>query len=155
MAALDAMDFGRRRLWALTHHPKKFPISNGNIGSRYIGNAEWPYAIGKAGKCLTIWKAISPTGASASSAPISFLICPTLHRRVLTTLSVCRFELLVVGRQGSQGNAGCLSFRTKGSSDLDIIHLGDGPAVYCATPMLMGVICQQDKSVLEHSVPRA
>ncbi|KAJ9513825.1 hypothetical protein QJQ45_020904, partial [Haematococcus lacustris] len=64
-----------------------------------------------------------------------------------------RFELLVVGRQGSQGNAGCLSFRTKGSSDLDIIHLGDGPAVYCATPMLMGVICQQDKSVLQHSVP--
>ncbi|GFH30146.1 hypothetical protein HaLaN_28940 [Haematococcus lacustris] len=50
-----------------------------------------------------------------------------------------KFELLVVGRQGSQGNAGCLSFRTKGSSDVDIIHLGDGPAVYCATPMLMGV----------------
>ncbi|KAJ9516975.1 hypothetical protein QJQ45_027377, partial [Haematococcus lacustris] len=64
-----------------------------------------------------------------------------------------KFELLVVGRQGSQGNAGSLCFRTKGSSDVGIIHLGDGPAVYCATPMMMGVLCQQDKSVLEHSVP--
>ncbi|GFH18421.1 hypothetical protein HaLaN_15226, partial [Haematococcus lacustris] len=72
-----------------------------------------------------------------------------------------KFELLVVGRQGSQGNAGSLCFRTKGSSDVGIIHLGDGPAVYCATPMMMGVLCQQDKSVLmmevkgHHTTPAA
>ncbi|KAJ9504521.1 hypothetical protein QJQ45_030400, partial [Haematococcus lacustris] len=63
-----------------------------------------------------------------------------------------RFELLVVGRQGSQGNAGSIGFRIKGSLDVDIIHFGEGPVLYCGTAMMMGAQFRQDGSVAEHTV---
>ncbi|KAL6747390.1 hypothetical protein V8C86DRAFT_1332178 [Haematococcus lacustris] len=44
-------------------------------------------------------------------------------------------------------------FRIKGSRDVDVIHLGKGSVVYCATAMMMGVQCQPDNSMLQYTVP--